>query len=272
MSKTIEDVLGTLCSEVSLLSSNNTQKVFMLRPKRPAKLASDILIAHGFDAKIYDESDHCRLYFGNTANVADAGYKLSQAANYAESLHNVCSALESLCELQDVQPSDFSINLMNSGAQSQQITITLTKQTVSNVDTQPLPQNGDSRQFAAAPPPVGAQTRRAAQRKADLNIKNAGVPTIAKTHLMQEGPNKGKEKDAHWRWLYNNFFRYFTENAAPAISLIIFLLVITSIAILLKGFICPDFAVNTKNSPWYCNKENIQNFLRGDYFMPHKPQ
>lgn len=265
----IEDILSTLCTEVSLLSSNDTQLSYRIAPKHSAYTVHDVFNTCNFDVKIYEDSDSCRVYL-NRSDFMNSESNLNLAKIYAETCKNLSHTMDSLSSLDHFQPFDYSVNIENLSPEKKQIIITLNsavdgQQTPASPQMQTNHQDNRSQNVAAASKSFtqSGQRKRHGMGANITNIENTGVPKIAKTYLMQDGPNKGKEKGAHWRWLYTHVFRHFTENAAPAIALIIILLSLTSFAILMKGFFCPDFAT-AKKLPWYCSKENIRNKAQGD--------
>ncbi len=266
MNKTIEDVLQTLCSEVSLLSSNESQRAYKLAPKRDAQTAHNILNSFGIESKIYDESDHSRMYL-SLASLNQSEDRINSSYLYAKTMRSMADTLNELCSSPDVQASDFAMNFMKNSAGAQTITITLSAANGSqNV--------AENSQVSAPPKPLPQPVNRPSglkkhgPRRKEDTISNAGVPTIAKTYLMKDDENKGKEKDAMWRWLYNNLFRYFAENAVHAMVLIVLLAGLASIGIMSKAVICHDFMVKEKDIPWYCDKERLQKYLRGDRLSP----
>lgn len=260
MDKQIEELLSIICTEVFPLSSNESQISFRIAPKRDARTVYDVLNTFGFEAKIYDESDHCRLYL-NRSTFQGAEARLDAAFLYAECLSDIAETLDNLMLSGSSQVSDFSINMMNLPNSGKRITISLepsTKTAVTGTIT--------TTQSSAERPQRMAQRqqRRRTASKPEVTVENMGMPKMAKTYLMQDGPNKGKEKGAHWRWLYTHVFRHFFENSAPAIALIFIIFIVTAVFSTMKGFICPDLAVELNKRPWYCDADKVRSKLRGD--------
>src|SRR4051812_23372971 len=110
-----EDILRALCSEVQLSHANESQKTFVLNDTREARLACDVLIAYGFDAKVYVESNGSRLYITLPPPDAAREQKLTAALAYAGSLKQIKLELDALYRDQSssLQSADYSIAFSN---------------------------------------------------------------------------------------------------------------------------------------------------------------
>ena len=84
----IEEILAGLCRSVESSPNNGLRKVYVLKNAAEAKLAFELLLAHGFDVKFYDDADGGKLYYtpSPSKNPAREQQKLAQAASHAAAM------------------------------------------------------------------------------------------------------------------------------------------------------------------------------------------
>ncbi len=250
MQRSYKEVLEILCSSIAPLNSNNAQDSFLLNTPREAKLAHEVLIAYGFDAKLYQESEHAKLYVSLT--------KLPDAVQ----VESACSRAQILRQIMDALPdeNDGMISFMNTPAAGKQISIHFP----------PSPQES---RFSPAglpvPPPIAPDTLRkhavAPQRKAGFDISklkeqkdmgiHGGGPAIAKQYPfgIQPPVSEGNNEKLSRR-LMNYFVGNITNSFYTFFGMLAIISIAVTIYVSLKTYYCADFLTpNKKNPNWYCN-------------------
>lgn len=256
-----EDLLNVLCPGFELKHETGFQKHFLVADEKAAKLAFDVLVSFGFDAKVYhdDENNAAKLYITLPAKDTDPAMveeKLSAAIAYGKALKDIKNRMDSLChdDAETLKKPSYTLTFANSAQSGKQIVIAVSTAAAN----QPLA-TPTAPPVQAPRPAVAAQAQRSVirkknQKKGDDDGFNQG-PSIAKN--LYSGP--GKKKDARpeddWR---RRAFLYVTGNMATGgagvMAAVIVLFVLFSFFVLAKGFLCPDFAVEKKdvNRAWYC--------------------
>jgi hypothetical protein len=229
-----QTILEALCSSVSVLSSNETQTVFSLTTPKEAQLAYDLLIAHGFDVRVYHEPDMSKFYVNQPA-AADTG-KLAAALAYAHTLLDVVDSLDGS------ETADYKVSFFQSPGMGKQITITFPTDNAATTTAPTL----QTVARPATPRPTTSPYSAARPRK-----------VRRRSHAMMSGPAIAKKsmfvnKRGIRAWLHN----YFVSNVAESFYafILMFFLAIATVSILIasKGFLCPDIA-HEKSNEWYCN-------------------
>ncbi|MGE3714432.1 MAG: hypothetical protein AB7F82_07925 [Alphaproteobacteria bacterium] len=261
-----ETILSWLCTSVEHLSSNPAEEVFKLRDKKEARMAFDVFNTLGFKVKIYDDEDSSRLYIAKPQfDKETLVQKLESARAYSAALKQIQKALQGLRSSQkDV--CDYSVNLLNNPDNSVRIHIVAYKEDATRRNAEEQEKTPAAVQVSApSTSPAAPSQRPGSTRKKDEFSARVG-PAIAKTHLMQD--ENGKEKDATQRWLYTHLLNPVFNNGAQILALIIMMLILSAIVVTSKAFLCPDFAVDARNTPWYCSREQIRQIITNEKPMP----
>jgi hypothetical protein len=261
MTVQFEDLLSVLCPGFELKHATDFQKHFGVRDEKDAKLAFDVLVSYGFDAKVYpgEEKNTAKLYI--TLPTADMDpavieQRLLAAIAYGKSLRDIKTRLDSLCHDDAVVLNSpvYTLTFANAPQGGKQMVISVNPAVASQPAASPAtvqPQRSVASQAAQAKRPV--MTKKAAQKKDDDGF-NQG-PTVAKNLYSGSGKKKDSRSEDDWR---RRIFLYITGNIATGgagvMAGVVLLFVAFSFFVLAKGFLCPDFAVEKKdvNRAWYC--------------------
>lgn len=254
-----EDLLSIVCPGFELGHATDFQKHYQIRDEKDAKLAFDILVSYGFDAKLYrdEQNNTAKLYITMPAADADPAVmeqRLFTAIAYGKALKDVKQRLDTLCheEAEALQSPSYTLTFANAAQGGKQIVIAI-QSAVASQQAQALAQPV----MAPRPPSQPAQANRPAAKKMVKKKEDDGFnqgPAIAKQLYTAPGKKKAEEPD-NWR---RQLFLYVTGNMATGgagiIMAAVLLFVLFSFFILAKGFLCPDFAVEKKdvNRAWYC--------------------
>jgi hypothetical protein len=247
MTLSFKDVLSAICSKVESLPSNDFQKIFLLGDEKEAGLACDILVAHGIVAKLYHENGTSRMYI--TQPSPELLEKLPAALAYAQGLKLVKQGLDMLQQNQAAGTARYNVNIANTSEFDRQISIRLTSS--KSVATQPQTTSPAASQPASARPATMAQAKRTTKPQKSVDFHTAG-PEIARQPWFQKKavPNP----DSYTRQMS----LYVKGNVASAtfivMTLAVAMLIIYSLFVVSKGWLCPDFVTpdKEKNQAWYC--------------------
>src|SRR5690349_5128173 len=84
----LEELLNLLCPGATATRSNELQKAFLIPDAVGAKLAYEVLTAHGFEAKLYPDASAMKLYV--TLPQADGWEeRFAMALTHALALANI---------------------------------------------------------------------------------------------------------------------------------------------------------------------------------------
>lgn len=249
-----EDILTALCSHVTPISSNASQKAFAIADGKEARLAFDVLVAHGFEAKVYDDSGTAKLYITlPAAEAAVTGQKLDAAMAYAKSLKIIKQSLDMLREDNAAQSSDYSLTLANTAAGGKQILVQLTPPSPFVLANKPA-------SAPAAPVRQPDHAKPAAPKKSKMyhgpvaDPFSSGPAVARKFVPAYLTGGKSQNSDGFGRQIS----LYITGNMATYLayflSILTILLVLYSAFVASEAFLCPDFATTTKKNlkRWYC--------------------
>ena len=268
MATQFEDLLSIVCPGFDLKHATEFQKNFTVPDEKAARLAFDILVSYGFDAKVYPDDDNnnaAKLYI--TLPTADMDPALIEqrllcAIAYGKALNDIKMRMDSLCrdDAGLLQSPSYTLTFANSGGSAKQIVIG-----VSNAAAQPQASQGLSaptaQRTAAQPAQASAPVaRKPVKKKDDDDGFNQG-PTVAKNFYSGSSKKDGKKGDDDLR---RRAFLFITGNIATGgagmMGALIMLFIAFSFFVLAKGFLCPDFAVEKKNKnrAWYCDSPTKQ--------------
>lgn len=274
MPATIEDILSSLCSEVTLSHANDFQKIYALNTPLEAKLAFEVLTVFGLDVKVYHQADKpSKLYISPPSfSEAQARTAYAGALAYARSLKQIKLGMETLCRDNEAALSavDYNIAFLKGQGSAKQIVI----QILPSEDARALAASATAPEASApsapAVPAVAARPRSSARRygekpKSHYEELSSG-PTVGR------GGYRGKlsaENEAQQRSLCRRMglmlFGNMTTSSFATLVMAVIAGVVLSVFVILRGFVCPDLAVANKNRAWYCGSY-------GEIQQPQKQQ
>jgi hypothetical protein len=246
----IETILSALCSQVEALPSQGFQRIYLLQDAKEAKIACDVLNAHGFAAKLYPENGASKMYVPQANNVPDIEKRLTAALAYAQALKPIKLGLDNLQQNAAAGSPDYSVSITTPTEFDKKISIQL------SVPAPPASQLPPAVTPPSLKPP--AARRPDAQKRQGAKAPEPGVfsagPQIAKQSLWFKKREQRGNADSSWQ----QFSLYIKGNVAPAgmivASVAITLLIIYSLFVVSKGWLCPDFVEAKKNTAWYCTR------------------
>src|SRR5690606_26726678 len=104
MTTQFEEFLSIVCPGFELKHETGFQKNFQTKDEKETKLAFDILVSYGFDAKMYpdEENNAFKLYITLAdADPASVERRLQSAIAYGKALKDVKIRLDNLCNSSD---------------------------------------------------------------------------------------------------------------------------------------------------------------------------
>jgi hypothetical protein len=276
MSLEIDDILNSICSEVTLSHANDFQKVYTLATPLEAKLAFEVLVVYGLDVKVYHQADKpSKLYVTHpTFSAAQTQRIYAAAMAYAKTLKQIKLSMESLCQDNEAAlPSiDYNIAFLKGQAQAKQILIQILPSAEAEALTSPAEPQAGAAQAAQATAAASVQSAATAAETAQTQMRAAGKHyEKPKTHYeeLSSGPAVGRgnypgklsaEGEARQNSVSRRFGLVMFGNMATSTFAMLVMAVIVagalSVFVMLKGFICPDLAVANKNKAWYCGTQH----------------
>ncbi|MDX1975139.1 MAG: hypothetical protein SFT92_05635 [Rickettsiales bacterium] len=260
MAETIQDVLSALCSQVELLSKNSLQDIYSLQDAKEAKLAYDVLASYGFDVKFYSENNENKLYITRPkANDSTYKAKLAAAAAYIAAFKTIKQSLDNLSKQPSLQLADYTITFSNAGSGAQ-IGIYMTPKTkaAAPAPAKPVATPPIATTPATPKPANPAPAQKGAHNKATKTAENAeqGVldagPQITSQYKYYSKKDRGEEDAKGFKNAMSRFLvTHVASNTVVILLVITGILFVFSMAIISKGFLCPDLAT-VKNKAWYC--------------------
>ena len=259
-----DDILSAVCTRVTPAHVNDFQKIYLLDDSIEAKLAFDILIAYGFDAKVYHAAGKSsKLYITNPTHSPEQLQQiLSVALAYAHALKKIKASLDELCESTSDNFTIAFVNGQPTGKQvliqiaQSQITQTHIPQAVSQPPREDMPPIAPEArgQPTAAPATISSSQPRVAKkfRKPKEEDNFASGPAVGRmiypVKVLPEGGNK--KLTLRERILLRMFGNFATSGYATLMWLVI-AGVIFSFFVGSKAWLCYDF-VAKKSTKWYC--------------------
>jgi len=241
-----EDILHTICSSVKETNSNGTQVIFALEPAKEAALAFEILVAYGFDAKIYHTPEKpSKLYLTRREIAPEI---MQHALAYAKTLHQIKGNLDGL--LPALPAQDFTVHFMHMPPAGKQILVQISP---ASGTAAPTAQPAVAAPVASVSRPVAAPApARGKKPQAQEDILTAG-PSVAKTNYAKTLGSDATRKDTVTKRLFFYLTGNITASSFAMFVMVAILGIIFSLFIFAKAFICPDFASMKKNHSWYCS-------------------
>lgn len=268
MAYEFEDILKAICTEVTPSHANDFQKIYMLDTSVEAKLAYDVLIAFGFEAKVYHTPEKpSKLYISNPKNPSEQFQQQFQAAiAYAHTLKKIKSSLDDLCE-EDIaiaKANGFTISFVNSQPAGKQILIQVSQDATSALsspsETAPSPtRNEHSSAAPSNPMPAGVTKISSSQKRVGKKMKRpkedddfASGPAVGRglypAKILPEG---GTRKHTLRQRIMLRMFGNFATSGYATLMWLVVAGVLFSFFVFAKGWLCYDF-VAKKNNAWYC--------------------
>jgi len=242
----VQELLETLCLEVSLSNENDSQCIFLLGTAPQAQLAYDVLVAHGLDARLYPENGTAKLYITKPI----AADKLTAAITHAETLGDIMDAMEASGS------NDYRISFANTPSLGKQISIFFPPPTTATT-VAPALQTTASLTRQLPPPAQRPMTGNKHMRRRKKAAFLAAGPALAKKSLLG-GKRDGDDLNLKLSGQIKNFFISNFFESFYAFLIMVFLAIFTvSIFITFKGYLCFDLAT-TENNAWYCSLRTLR--------------
>lgn len=257
-----EDVISALCTESSQSHANDFQRVFALSTPLEAKLVFEVLVACGFDVKVYHQAGQpSKLYISNpTMPAGKLEHQLAAALVYARALKQIKVNIDHLCSGNEalISSMDYNIAFVNTQPNGKQILIQMIPG--NSGDTAAQPGEQPEAASAAAPQAAAAAAAAPAQPRYKYGEKPKGhYEELSSGPAVGRGNYPGKlsiEGEAQQNSLKRRIMLYLFGNAATSsfalFLMIVFLGIIFSVLVFARAIVCPDFAVANQNKAWYC--------------------
>ena len=251
MTITIENLISAACSHVEQLASPVLgQKIFLISDSKEAKLIYDLLIVYGYEAKLYNENGAAKLYVlqSKTKKIPANQTLLAEALAYAHSLKMLKEQIDTISHNPAIQSSGYSIGFSFTPSLDKQITINL----VSANKERSITAANQPAQKASSVSPAQNTTKNSRQATEDDIFSGPQImrqPGLHKSSMMKnDGPDS----------LWKQFKLYMRGNSMAAgltlIACFLGLIVLISLFVVSKAFLCPDFAsMKDEKPPWYCS-------------------
>lgn len=251
----LRNIIEAACENAELQPSTaNKHSVYHIANKKQAKLAFDLLIAYGFEVKLYHEQDYDKLYvtYPKPSAVSNNA-TMKEMLAYAKALKTLKQYADNVSVDPDIGSPEYSISFNNTPSQDKQCIISFAP-SIDNAQIKPDMQYQASKTIS--PSTVSNKRTKKGEAQDDIFsgpeiMRPSGVRKA--TSMKSEGP------DTVWK----QFKLYAKGNSLSAgltlgacfVGLILFI----SLFMVSKAFLCPDFAsIRDKNPPWYCDIKNAK--------------
>lgn len=275
MTTTLEDVLGSICQDVSLTLTNDFQRIYTVGSPIEAKLAHEVLVAFGLDVKVYHQDGKpSKLYVTHPKQSAEHVERIyASALAYAKALKRIQTTLDSLCQdpAASSSPMAYNIAFLNGSSASVSKQIVVQILSADELSQQPL-ESTSSQEPASPPSSAPAQPQPAAGSVAAVmaasqanHARKYGPKKVEHYEELSSGPAVGRgnypgklsaegeaKANSAKRRVALQLYGNLTLGSFPMIIMATILSVIFSVLVMARAFICPDLAVANKNKAWYC--------------------
>jgi len=244
-----DSILAQLCSKATLQVSNSFQYVFVIEDHAEARLACELLAAHGFEVKTYQKDDGSTLYIARPDDTPDTQRKLAAALAYAPSLKRIKENIDALNASPALAGSVHQIAFTGNESNGKQIVVQIEAQT-------PI----SAAQSAVMPSAAVRQPAKKPVKKTGSSSQNSfsSGPALAKRNYPARMKKSG-ESDGSMRQLYLYVRGNMATGTMALFALVIFPAIIAfTLFVLLKGALCSDFATKKKTA-WYCLQQEDDN-------------
>lgn len=255
MLKTLQELLSRLCAQAEKSRENEQQAVFDLSDSKDAKLAYDVVVSCGVEAKIFPQDDgHAKLYV-EKASLAPNAEKITAALASVDMLKNIKQIID-----QSNPTANYTLayTLTPLGRQ-------LTLQLPHDKSSQPVRKIMAPAAIAAqASAPAAATTtqpvaakkpkrpnRLAKKEESEDMLQGPSVARQAVPKYLQtkEGDN---ESDSAVKTLMLLATGRAMKSGAWFFMVLLIFGTIFSVIVTAKGFLCPDFVTVESRNPSYC--------------------
>ncbi len=249
MQITLETIISAACSNAEKLeSANKTQQIFRVDNASEAKLVFDLLIAYGFDTKFYPENNAAKLYIANPKPSQLSNKEMmAEIYAYARSFTGLKTQAEQLAS--DINNADpmYRLSFSNTPSSGKQITVHITS------PNQPAKSPSTSNTAPPAAPRASKPTTKPVTKKQEEEIF-LGPEIMRPAGRRKSNAINTEGPDSLWK----RCKLYVKGNSIIAALVIITTIALTvvllSLFVLSKAFLCPDFAsMKEKSPPWYCS-------------------
>jgi hypothetical protein len=183
MSTQNEEILSTLCSQVKLNLANDFQHVYMLANRSEARLAYDVLLSHGFEVKLYNDTsaeDQSTLYITNQPDTSQTAQRYANALLYARSLKPLKQQLDTLWT-PEISPEfhgySMTFTTVPGNQSAKQIVILINSSLPAIVNAAPPPRPvAESSESKTVASPAMAQVKRKKKKKKPQPGQKISVP------------------------------------------------------------------------------------------------
>jgi hypothetical protein len=275
MQSQIEDLIRSSCSSVTLSSSNDIQRTYIIANTTEARTVFEVLFAHGFDVKIYDQDDSRSKLYVSQSPIAQS--QLDNALHacklYISAATNIRNALETTLKSQ-MAPLNLEAKILFSAPSSSLKHITCQIIDVNQHNTLKTPPINED------PSPVTAL--RSVDKKTFSNTQKYKAKGRSKEDEFAAGPVVGRGKNPKAKKTDPNtneeitfkgrITHFISGNIAnssyAALIMAAGLAAILSLLIFAKGLLCPDFASLNNQRAWYCkigetkNADNQERYIK----------
>ena len=252
MSIRIEELVSALCTNPQLLpTENKAQQVFFIADAKEAKLAFDLLAAYGFDVKVYNDNETggAKLYVTppKASRMADTGM-LSEAMAYGSELKSLKERVDRMLSNQAIAAREYHLSFVVTPSQDKQLLIHF----VSAKDDVAAPVTANAGTKTALRPAQQPPTTKRHAHSVKDNIFY-GPEILHPPGVRRSKSFKSDGPDGFWKQTK----LYLKGNAMITIvtlgGCLMSLVVLFSLFVLSKAFLCPDFAsMKDEKPPWYC--------------------
>lgn len=249
MTISFTDILYALCSRVDPLNENENQHIFALHTPREAQLVNDILVAYGFDTRLYHEPDISKLYITKTSIVWHSQNDLENALTYAKTIKRM------LFGMQEHADECYKISFQNTPDSGKQISILFRPENQPSEPPPPVIPTPASSDSARA---YTIQKRKSSERDSATNILMGTTASQLSKHTpfgLTNDPLSTPIEPNLSRRLSVYFFGNLTEGLYAFLLGAFVAMLIASAIMITRGFLCADIAALADRA-WYCEKKN----------------
>ncbi len=260
MLETLQELLSRLCAQAEKSRENEQQAVFDLSDSKDAKLAYDVVVSCGVEAKLFpQDDDHAKLYV-EKPSIAPRAEQLAAALASVDMLKSIKQIID-----QNNPAANYTLayTLTPLGRQ-------LTLQLPHDKSSQPVKKV----RVSAAPATAMSQTNvtsstispASTAAKPQYKMKKFTKPKKEESEDMLQGPSVARqavpqylktkegngESDSVFKMLMLIVTGRAMKSGAWFFMVLLILGIIFSLIVTVKGFVCPDFVTVESRNPSYC--------------------
>ena len=258
MITSFEAILSSLCSRVEQLSETEFQQIFALNDAKEAKLAYDILLTSGFEVKLYNEAEASKMYVTRpNFDAATLATKMDTAQALATNFKAVKLTLDELNKNNATGIADYAITLVNGPNNHKQLAIALLPVATQHSATAPAAPSAAPTATRPAASPQKPAAKPVAKKKAEAGEEMLAGPQISREYNYASKATRGVEDSKNVKnFMSRMFVQHIGSNGTLILGTVFGVLLIVSLIIASRSFLCPDFALqNSKqNHSVFCKK------------------